>query len=282
MNTPKGLEGLKVVLFESRLSDTMADLVTLQGGEPIQAPSMKEVPLENNPDAFLFGEKLFRGEIDTAIFLTGVGTKALMQVLETRYAKEKILEALRKIPVVVRGPKPTRVLRELHVPIAVAAPEPNTWKELLAALDAAPEKAPIKGKVVALQEYGVPNENLLDGLKARGAHVFRVPIYRWALPDNIEPLMEGIRAIVNQKAQVSIFTTAVQIQHVMQVAEEMGETEKLKSAFKKILVASVGPDCTEALKSFGIIPDVEPHIPKMGPLVLETSAHARRILESKR
>ncbi len=55
--------------------------------------------------------------------------------LETRRAppcKTSFQEALRGLTVVVRGPKPSAVMREWKVPIAVAAPEPNTRHELLA------------------------------------------------------------------------------------------------------------------------------------------------------
>ena len=42
---------------------------------------------------------------------------------------------------------------------------------------------PLEGKRVAIQEYsGVSNRDLLAGLEARGALLFAVPVYRWALP----------------------------------------------------------------------------------------------------
>src|SRR3990167_7772440 len=72
---PKPLAGLNVVLFEARHAKTMADLVRVQGGNPISAPAMKEVPIENNPEAFKFGELLFQGKIDVLILLTGVGDR---------------------------------------------------------------------------------------------------------------------------------------------------------------------------------------------------------------
>src|SRR5271169_894505 len=126
-------DGLRVVSFESRRANEIAELIRRQGGDPFVAPSMREAPIENNPEAFEFGERLFRGEFDMLIFLTGVGTRALDKVLASRYAPDAFAEALRKITVVARGPKPAAALREMQVPVAVAVPEPNTWRELLAA-----------------------------------------------------------------------------------------------------------------------------------------------------
>jgi uroporphyrinogen decarboxylase len=288
------LKGLSVVAFEARHAKTLADLIAKQGGEPFSAPAMKEVPIENNPDALGFADKLFKGKIDLLVLLTGVGTRALADVLETRWPREKFMEALKKTVIVPRGPKPIRVLREWNVPFALTVPEPNTWRELLKSLDENPDavngakgKAPLlSGKTVAVQEYGVTNEEFLEGLRFRGADVLRVPVYRWALPDDEEPIREAIRRIVEGKADVVMFTTAVQIAHMFEVFDTMpaGAHRRgpLVEAFKKVAVASVGPDCSEALRSFGIEPDIEPESPKMGPLVVETAAKARAVLDKKR
>ena len=276
------LEGLNIVFFESRLADTMGELIAIHGGKPVSAPALKEVPLGENPEALAYGEKLLKNEIEVMIFLTGVGTRALLQVLETKYKKEAIVEAWRKLPVVARGPKPIRVLNELKVPVTIAVPEPNTWRELLDSLDRNKEKVPVKGRTVAVQEYGLPNELLYEGLKERGAKALRVPVYRWALPDHLEPLKRAIHDIVGGKMHVAVFTTAVQLVHLMKVAKETGLEGELKKAFQKMAVASVGPDCTEALKSYGIAVDIQPHSPKMGPLVLEVAHSAKRVLDGKK
>ena len=276
------LKGLNVVFFESRFADTMGSLIKLQGGDPISAPSMKEVPLENNPDAFLFGDKLFKNQIDVLILLTGVGAKALMTVLETRYPREKILEALRKISVISRGPKSLRVMKEWELTTAFTVPEPNTWKDILETFDKNVSIVPLRGKNVAVQEYGVANQELLSGLEGRGAKVLRVPVYRWALPDDIEPLKNAVKKMIAGEVQIAVFTTAIQIEHLFQVAEKLKIEASLQNAFKKIVVASVGPDCSKAIESRGIHVDVEPESPKMGPLVLKTAEKAREILSRKR
>lgn len=278
---PKPLEGLNVVLFEARHAKTMADLVRLQGGNPISAPAMKEVPLENNPEVFKFGEKLFQGEIDVLVLLTGVGARALVNVLETRHPREAILERFKKTTIVPRGPKPIRALNEWGVPYAVTVPEPNTWHEILKTLDENSAKIPLPGKTVAVQEYGVSNPDLIAGLKKRGAEVLRVPVYRWALPDDIGPLKAAIRQIADGQAQVAVFTTAVQIEHVLKVAESLKVTDALKKAFHQMVIASIGPDCTQALVSHGLRVDIEPQVSKMAPLVAAVAADAKRILLTK-
>src|ERR1700693_5154414 len=81
-------DGLRVLSFESRRATEIAELIRRQGGAPFVAPSMREAPIENNPEAFAFAERLFRGEFDMMILLTGVGTRALDKVLASRYTPQ--------------------------------------------------------------------------------------------------------------------------------------------------------------------------------------------------
>src|SRR5262245_10980840 len=134
--TPReSLHGLRVVSFESRRAKEMAELIRRYGGESISAPSMREVPLGENQAALQFLPELEADKYDVLIFMTGVGTRTLNQVLLTQYPQERIIAALRKTRLVARGPKPIAALKELGLAAAVTVPEPNTWREVLAALD---------------------------------------------------------------------------------------------------------------------------------------------------
>lgn len=269
-------DGLRVIAFESRRANEMAELIRRQQGDAFVAPSMREAPIENNAAAFEFAERLFRDEFEMMILLTGVGTRALHKVLASRYAPERFSEALRKIAVVARGPKPVAALRELQVPVTIMVPEPNTWHELLAALEGRPEKR------IAIQEYGKSNAELLDALRARGAEVTPVRVYRWDLPEDIEPLRGAARRIADRRADVVMFTTSIQIEHLFKIAAQEELEDSVHQALAEVVIASIGPTTTETLEDFGLHPDLEPSHPKMGFLVKETAEQAHSILERKR
>src|SRR4051812_42813877 len=74
-------DGLRVVTFESRLAGPMADLIARQGGEPVEAPALREIPIGDNPEPFTFADRLLAGEFDMVIFLTGVGTRHLAEAI---------------------------------------------------------------------------------------------------------------------------------------------------------------------------------------------------------
>lgn len=267
------MSALRVCGFESRMAEELRSLLERQGMIATVAPSMREVPLGDNPAALAFGEALFAGQIDIVILLTGVGTRALADVLETRWPRAEFLEALQKTTIVLRGPKPAAVLREWKCRSDYQVPEPNTWRDLLALLD---EKLPVAGKTVAVQEYGQPNEELYAELEQRQARVMRVPVYRWALPEDTAPLEAAIRDTVAGQFDVLTFTSAQQVHNVLTVAERLGLKDAWLQAAKRCVIASIGPTASETLESVGLPPSLQPEHPKLGHLVRAIATHASR------
>ena len=216
--------GAKVLSLESRRATEIAQLIRNQQGDPFVAPSMREAPLDRNDDAFQFAEKLFGGGFDMVVLLTGVGTRLLDQVLATRYPAGRFAEALRGVTVVARGPKPMAALREMNVP-AIAVPEPNTWRDVLASTEGRPERR------IAVQEYGKSNPELLDGFRARGAEVTAVRIYQWDLPEDTEPLREAARRVAAGEPLPGLIVTTneqsigMAIEDILLIAECMPDEE---------------------------------------------------------
>ena len=276
-------DGLRVLVLESRRARELATLVTTYGGEPISAPSMREVPLESNIEAVAFADGLARGEFDLVILMTGVGTRALIATIEqVRGSRDSFIDALRRSRIVARGPKPVAALREFQVPMWATAPEPNTWREILSTLDSRSSELSLQGLRVAVQEYGVSNPDLLAGLRERGAVVTAVPVYQWALPEDLEPLRAACRTLSEGKIDVILFTTATQVVHLLSVAESLGLGRAIIDGIKKAVVASVGPTTSEELRERGTDPDLEASHPKMGFLVREASERATELLKAKR
>ncbi len=261
---------MRVVAFESRRAAEMAALIRKQGGEPFVAPAMREAPIENNTAAFAFAERLFAGEFDTVILLTGVGTRQLSRLLETRYAAGAFTNALRHVTLVARGPKPVAALREMGLAPSMVAPEPNTWRELLAAT------ASCTGRRIAVQEYGRSNPEFLAALAARGAEVTAVRLYQYDLPEDVRPLQAAAHHLAASEFEAALFTAAVQIGHLARVAAEQEMEAAMLQGLRKCLIGSIGPTTTEALEEFGIHPALEPSHPKIGLLVMETAARAGR------
>lgn len=259
----------------------MTKLIRTYGGEPFVVPAMREVSLESNRLALEFIDRLIAGDFDLVIFLTGVGVRSLMGIVEEAGKQEKFLAALKKTRIAARGPKPVAALKELGISIAVVAPEPNTWREMVAALEQEYDEA-LSSFRVAVQEYGTSNPELLETLAEKTASVTKVPVYQWALPEDLRPLREAVLGVASGGVDVVLFTTAVQAIHLFEVAGQMESVDELRAGLRSMAVASIGPTTTEALNQYGITPDFEPSHPKMGFLVNEAAQLAGKLVEEKK
>jgi|SRR5579884_2680669 len=268
-------DGLRIIAFESRRAAEMAELIRRNGGEPLVAPSMREAPLESNEEAFAFAERLFRGDFDLVILLTGVGTRALNTVIDARYGAGRFAEALGSTTLLARGSKPVLALRELGLRPALVAPEPNTWREILDIVKPRPERR------IAVQEYGRTAAELHSGLRELGAEVTAVRVYQWQLPEDTGPLREAAHRLARGEADVVLFTTSVQIAHLLKIAAEEGMEDAVRRSLERTIIASVGPTTSEALQEHGFTPDFEPSHPKMGFLVKEAADQAGELRARK-
>ena len=276
-----GFNRLRVLALESRRAKEIAQLITNNGGQSTVAPSTREVSSAPSPEELRFASELLQDQFGAVIFMTGVGTRALVQAVEPLCSPAQFTAALGRTKVVARGPKPVAVLREFGVPITLTVPEPNTWREILQALDENPDRVPLRGRRVAVQEHGVPSPELYAGLKERGAQVFPVHVYEWQLPEDIGPLRNAITALTQNQIDVVLLTSSMQIHHLLKIAEEMKLRDEVLRAFSRTVVASIGPVTSETLRGLGISVDLEPSHPKMGLLVKETADRSAELLRRK-
>ncbi len=275
MSPTTPFDGASVAIFEARMAGSLAEMVARQGGVPLSAPALREVPLADDSEARSFVEGLLAGRFDVAIFETGVGVRYLVESQKERIPHQVWPQALAKVKVVARGPKPASALRSLAVSIDFLVPEPNTWRETLALID---DRLPVAGLRVAVQEYGQPVPELTSGLEERGALVTRVPIYRWALPEDLAPLVSALTAIAEREVDIALFTAAQQVDHVIQIAASNGLEDRLRAAFAdRVVVGSIGPTTSAALRSRGLAVDIEPAHPKSGHLVAAVAAGWRSV-----
>jgi uroporphyrinogen-III synthase len=273
--------GLRVLSLESRRAVETSRLIRTYGGEPLVAPAMREVALDSNQPVLDFAEALLQGAFDLVIFTTGVGVKALVKTVSEHMDREAFVNALRSVKIAARGPKSSSALRELGIPISVIAPDPFTWRSLIVSLEAKYGQS-LSGMNIAVQEYGTSNPELLTALAERSISITRLPVYQWALPEDIQPLREAVIALAHGHVDIVIFMNAAQVAHLSLMADRMGYSDALHEGFRSTVIGSIGPSTTEGLNTYGIAPDYEPTQSKMGFLIKELAERAFDLLEEKR
>lgn len=257
-------------------------MIARQGGEPVEAPTLREVPLRGPSGIDALEKDLVSGAPVLLVLLTGVGTELLIEGLSHGASKERAVALLgaATTTIVCRGPKPHAALKPLGIKPTVVVGEPNTWRDVLREID---ERGLLTNQTVYVQEYGRTNAELVRGLAERGAATVRqIKTYAWMLPDDLAPLHAAIERIARDDAEVALFTSGIQLTHLLQIAEAQGLTLQLYRGLERMVIASVGPLTTEALLAAGLRPDVEPEHPKLGHLMVALGALAPVKLAEKR
>lgn len=268
------------ISFESRMALPMQRMLEKKGATAIQAPSMQEVPLENHEHIIKFYEELKSGQYDIFILLTGVATRTFIDILSKKFPKEEVLETLKtKTKICIRGPKPKAVCQIHKIPISYEAPEPNTWREIITTLQ---KETSLKNKSLAILEYGIPNQDLIQSLKEQSQALQTVSVYNWKLPDDCQALKEGIKKIINNEIDLALFTSANQIVNVMQIVQEMDVEILFRRAFYRTAIASIGPICSERLNEYQFDVDYEVFPNKIQDFVEGLSQKAPQLIEQKR
>ena len=270
-------DGLRVLSLETRKGADIEKLIARQGGIPTVAASVRERPLDRHAAIDRLLDGLDRNEFDMVVCMTGVGLAFLRDVVAAQGALDRLVDGLRRVTIVSRGPKPVAVLRALEIPIHILIPEPNTWREIVAAV------APRSERRIAVQEYGRPNLEMNAALENLGATVTPVAIYRWELPQDTAPLRAAARALAANRFDVALFTSSIQLDHLMLIAAEEGIEPQVRDALAKhAVIASIGPVMNDALSAHGFTPDIVPDHPKMGNLVKTAAERAVQAVEAKR
>ncbi len=268
---------LRIVSLESRRAHLVEDLVRQQGGICFNAPSVRELPLEENEPCLQLARELAAGGYEALVLTTGVGAQYLIDAAAAINIEKPLIEALKRITTVSRGPKPAAVLRHYGAPAKMNVPEPNTWREVAEAMRG------LSLKKVAVQEYGVENPEFVAMLEGLGFDVNSVAVYRWAPPVDLGPLREAARLIAAGQCDIALFLSSVQLTHVLEAADGLGLRDALLERLKSdVLIASIGPVMTDALARFGLKPDFEPRHPKLAICVRQLADEAAALIAAKR
>ncbi|MCL2447516.1 MAG: uroporphyrinogen-III synthase [Polyangiaceae bacterium] len=260
----------KVALLEARMSRELARLVEKHGGHPVCVPALRESHELDADKAGRLIAALASGDYDVVVFMTGVAVSLLFEVAEQIEQRAPLVDALRSLTTICRGPKPTAALRGFGVVPTVTARAAYTTAEMIDALDG----IELEGCRVLLLHYGERSEALAETLLARRAIVDEQWLYRWRMPDDMGGLEALVRRIIAGDIQALAITCQVQFRHLHAVADRLGLSRDLVRALnERLVVGAVGPTCTAILQVHGITAQVVPEHPKMGPLVVALMRH---------
>jgi uroporphyrinogen-III synthase len=256
------LEQLTVATLEHRFAKEFSSLLERFGAAVYACPLLEEKPVENRQELEEFVRQVSSGNLDTMIFLTGVGARFLITAAESISMKEQFVQALNKMTIVVRGPKPVAALRQFAVRVDLV-PENPTTEGVIEAL----RSRDLQGSRVGVQLYGTPNPQLVLSLESKGAKVSAIQVYAYGAASDTTAVNALISKILRDEIQVIVFTSAPQVRMLFDFARQLSLSDPFSAKLKSnVVIASIGEITSRALEEKGLVPKIVPKQPKMGAL----------------
>ena len=246
------LDGLTILVPESRELDLFAGMLEAQGARPLRCPLVRILDVEDDSEVQTWIGGMIAAPFDFTVFLTGEGLRRLLGLSGAR--RDEFIAALGRTRTVTRGPKPARALREIGLTPGMAAAEP-TSQGVLEEL----EEEALEGRRIGVQLY--PGDGalpLVEALKAHGADVYPVTPYRYTSQTESAQVAATIKDLAAGKIGMIAFTSSPQIEQLFAVAREHGLTAELHEGLAKTPIAAIGPVMEKALAAHGLSSAMHP------------------------
>ncbi|MFE7098717.1 uroporphyrinogen-III synthase [Streptomyces erythrochromogenes] len=256
------LAGFTVGVTAARRADELIALLRRRGASVLHAPALRIVPLADDSELLAATKELIGCPPDVVVATTAIGFRGWVEAADGWGVGEGLLETLRSTELLVRGPKVKGAVRAAGL-VEEWSPESESLAEVLDRL----LSAGVDGRRIALQLHGEPLPGFVEALRAGGAEVVVVPVYRWMPPEDLAPLDRLLDAIVGGAVDAVSFTSAPAAASLLSRAEERGLREAVLDALRGgPLSACVGPVTALPLQALGV-DTVQPERFRLGPLV---------------
>ncbi|RMI39930.1 uroporphyrinogen-III synthase [Streptomyces triticirhizae] len=256
------LDGFAVGVTAARRAEELGALLRRRGAEVTHAPALRIVPLADDDQLLAATRALIDRAPDIVVATTAIGFRGWVEAAEGWGLGEPLLTTLATTEVLARGPKVRGAIRAAGLTERWSPASESMAEVLQRLLDQG-----VEGRRLALQLHGEPQPGFLEALRAAGAEVVEVPVYRWMPPADIAPVDRLIDATLARGVDAVTFTSAPAAASFLRRAEERALLEPLLDAFKRhVLAACVGPVTALPLQAHDV-PTRQPERFRLGPLV---------------
>ncbi|MFF2792122.1 uroporphyrinogen-III synthase [Streptomyces sp. NPDC058049] len=256
------LAGFTVGVTAARRADELIALLRRRGAAVLHAPALRIVPLADDSELLAATKELIGCAPDVVVATTAIGFRGWIEAADGWGVGEALLERLRAAELLARGPKVKGAIRAAGL-VETWSPDSESLAEVLQRLLA----DGVDGRRIALQLHGEPLPGFVEALRAGGAEVVVVPVYRWMAPEDLAPLDRLLDAMIGGGVDAVSFTSAPAAASLLSRAEERGLREAVLDALRgRLLSACVGPVTALPLQAHGV-DTVQPERFRLGPLV---------------
>jgi uroporphyrinogen-III synthase len=270
------LAGFTIGITAARRADELTALLQRRGAAVLRAPALQIVPLTDDTELLTATRALVADPPDIAVATTGIGFRGWIEAAEGWGLGDELIDRLGKAVVLARGPKAKGAIRAAGLR-EEWSPESESSVEVLERL----LEQGVDGRRIAVQLHGAPLRDFVESLKAAGAEVVEVPVYRWLPPADLTPLDRLLDACCAGALDAVTFTSAPAAISLLDRAEQRGLTAELLHALRRdVLPVCVGPVTAAPLEELDVT-TVWPERMRLGAMVqtltAELPGRARRL-----
>ncbi|MFF9042021.1 uroporphyrinogen-III synthase [Streptomyces sp. NPDC014892] len=256
------LAGFTVGVTAARRADELGALLQRRGAAVLHAPALRIVPLADDSELLAATKDLLDQAPDIVVATTAIGFRGWIEAADGWGLGEALLDRLRGVEVLARGPKVKGAIRAAGL-TEEWSPSSESMAEVLDRL----LEHGVEGRRVAVQLHGEPLPGFVESLRAGGAEVVGVPVYRWMPPEDLAPMDRLLDVTVTRGVDALTFTSAPAAASLLSRAEDRGLLPELLNALNHdVLPACVGPVTALPLQAHGV-DTVQPQRFRLGPLV---------------
>ncbi|MEC8953687.1 MAG: uroporphyrinogen-III synthase [Actinomycetota bacterium] len=253
-STDRPLEGWRVGVTADRRVDQQVEALWRRGADVVRGCTMRTVDLSDDPRLREVSRSLVNEPPDAVVLQTGMGLNMWLEAMDGTDVGADLRSTLQTTEVLARGPKAVSAARRADLVVAWSAPD-----ELFSQI--VDHVATTGGRRrIALQVDGTDEESLAAPLATSCGEIVVVPVYRWALPHDTRPAETLVDLVCDGEVDAVTFTTRQAAVHLVDVAEAQGRRQDLVDALDgtRVVPVSVGPVCSEAMRTLGMTGVVEP------------------------
>lgn len=242
------LRGFTVGVTAERKADELGGLLTRRGARVLYGAAMHTVPLPEDGELAAVTEQVLAAPVDFVVAVTGSGFRGWLEAAEHNGVGERLIEHLRSGALLARGAKARGAIRGAGLREAWMAPS----EESADVLDYLLERG-VAGARIVVQVHGDPMEQFRERLRAAGAEVVAVTVYRWTDPVDPGRLDGLIDAVIDGEVHALPLTSAPAAANLLGRAERTGRSEKLLEALRRnVFLACVGPVTAAPIVAAGL------------------------------
>jgi uroporphyrinogen-III synthase len=266
------LTGYRVAVTSACRVDELCALLRRHGATVCAAPAIALVDLLDDDELRRHTEALIAHPPDILIATTAIGFRGWIAAADGWGLANDLLAALSGARILARGPKARGALRAGGLP-ELWSPESESSREVVDYL----LESGVAGLRIAVQLHGTtdnwdPVPELLDELRAAGAGVVPIRVYRWRTAPPGGEFDQLVNQIAHQQFDAVSFTSAPAVVATLTRAAELGVSDQLLGALRSdVRAMCVGPVTAMPLARLGI--------PTSSPQRMRLGALARHIVD---